>query len=80
MDFSAHGYDAAQNYDKWYLLTSVVQTVRNEDSWVEIRNPDDHVESDHVIAKMRPDQLKTLANYPPRSDILLICHGAWGLD
>jgi hypothetical protein len=47
--------------------------------WIEIRNPDDHVKWDYVSTQIRPDQTKMLANYPEGSDILLICHGAWGL-
>lgn len=72
---------ADRKYNKWFLLSGVVQTIRTDAwqiTWVEIRDPDDKVAMDYVAAQVRSDQRETIAKYRRWDEILLVCHGTHG--
>ncbi len=82
MDYRENWTAANQKYNKWFLLSGVVQAIRIYDAWstwVEIRDPDDKVATDYVVADVRPDQRETVAKYRRWDEILLVCHGTYGL-
>jgi hypothetical protein len=43
-DFREYGIDAEQKYNKWFLLSGMVQAVKKDSwnlAWIQIRDPDD---------------------------------------
>ena len=81
MDYRDNVMAADQKYNKWFLLSGVVQAIRIDawkKMWVEIRDPDDRVAKDYVAAEVRADQRETVAKYRRWEEILLVCHGTHG--
>jgi hypothetical protein len=81
MDYRDNVTEADQKYNKWFLLSGVVQAIRIDawrKTWVEIRDPDDKVATDYVAAGVRSDQLQAIAKYRRWDEVLLVCHGTHG--
>jgi hypothetical protein len=81
MDYRDNTTAADQKYNKWFLLSGVVQAHRIDASkimWLEIRDPDDKVAKDYVATEVRSDQREAIAKYRRWDEILLVCHGTRG--
>jgi hypothetical protein len=81
MDYRDNMTAADQKYNRWFLLSGVVQAHRIDawkKMWLEIRDPDDKVASDYVAAEVRSDQREAIAKYRRWDEILLVCHGTHG--